>query len=62
VGKRFSTPIQTAPGAHPASYAMSTRSSRGYSGWGVALATHPNLVPRLKKEKRNSSMPTILPP
>ena len=46
-GARFSAPVQTGPGAHPASYAMGTGSrSRGLSGWrgGVALTTHPHLV------------------
>jgi hypothetical protein len=42
VGAKFSTPVQTCPGAHPASYIMGTGSlSWGYSGRGVALTTHP---------------------
>ena len=44
---RFSAPVQTGPGAHPASYTMGTR---GYSGRGVAFTTHPHLAYRLKKE------------
>jgi hypothetical protein len=39
------------PGAHPASYMMDTGSFLGrQSGWGMALATHLQLAPRLKKE------------
>ena len=41
-GVGFSAPVQTGPGAHPASL------SQGYSGWGLVLTTHPYLVPRLK--------------
>jgi len=42
VGARFSALVQTGPGAHPASYTMGTGSlSRGKSGRGVALITHP---------------------
>ena len=42
LGVRFSTPIQTGPGAHPASYKMGTGSlSRWKSDRGVALTTHP---------------------
>jgi hypothetical protein len=42
VGARFSAPIHTGPAAHPASYKMDTWSlSRGQSGRGVALTTHP---------------------
>ena len=47
----FSAPVQTGPGAHPAScrLTMGTRSlSRG--GRGMALTTHPYVAPRLKKE------------
>jgi len=51
VGTRFSAHVQTGPGAHPASYTMGTGFFLGVKcGRGVALTTHPNLVPRLKKE------------
>jgi hypothetical protein len=45
-GARFSAPVQTGPGAHPASCTMDT----GYfpevkSGRGVRLTPHPLLVP-----------------
>ena len=39
-GARFSAPVQTGPGAHPASYTMGTGSCPGVkSGRGVALTT-----------------------
>ena len=42
VGARFSAPVQTGPGAHPASCTMGTRSFPGAKrGLGVALTTHP---------------------
>jgi hypothetical protein len=45
-GARFSAPVQTGPGAHPASYTMGTGVKR--PGHGV---DHPlNLAPRLKIE------------
>jgi hypothetical protein len=49
-GVKFSAPVQTGPGDHPASYIKGTGSFLGQSGRGVALATHPHLAPRLKKE------------
>ena len=50
-GARFFAPVQTGPGAHPASYTMGTGSFPGVKcGRGVALTTHTHLVPRLKKE------------
>jgi len=51
VGTKFSAPVLSGHGTHPASYTMGTGSlSRGLSGRGVALTTHPYLEPRLKKE------------
>jgi hypothetical protein len=45
-GKRFSAPVQTSPGAHPASCTMVTRSFPGIkSGQGLTLIPHPLLVP-----------------
>jgi len=45
VGARFSAPVQTGPGAHPASCSMGTRSFPGVkSGRGMTLAPHPLLV------------------
>ena len=44
--------IRVSPGAHPASYTMGTRSVPGGGGVkrprGMALTTHPHLVPRLR--------------
>ena len=43
---RFFTPVQTGPGAHPASCTMGTRSFPVVnSGWVVTLTPHPLLVP-----------------
>jgi hypothetical protein len=45
-GARFSAPVQTCPGAHPASCTMGTGSFRGVKrGRGVTLTPHPLLVP-----------------
>jgi hypothetical protein len=45
-GARFSAPVQTGPGAHPASCTMGTGSFPGVkSDRGVTLAPHPLLVP-----------------
>ena len=53
-GARFSTPVQTGPGADPASNAVGTGSvygcGGGVSGRGVALTTCPYVVSMLKKE------------
>jgi hypothetical protein len=49
VGARFSAPVQTGPGAHPASCTMGTWSFLGVeSGRGMTLTPHPLLVPRSK--------------
>jgi hypothetical protein len=45
-GARFSAPVQTGPGAHPASCTMATGSFPGVErGQGVTLTPHPLLVP-----------------
>jgi hypothetical protein len=45
VGARFSTPVQTGPGAHPASCTMGTGSFPGVkSSRGETLTPHPLLV------------------
>ena len=42
VGARFSAPVQTGPGGHPASYTIGTESCLGVkSGRGVTLTPHP---------------------
>jgi hypothetical protein len=56
VAARFSVPVQTGPGAHPASYTMSTGSFPGVNGRGVALTTHPNLAPMSEKELSYTSI------
>jgi hypothetical protein len=49
-GARFSAPVQTGPGAHPASCKMGTGSfPEVESGRGVTLTPHPLLVLRSKK-------------
>jgi len=46
VGARFSTPVQTGPGAHPASCTLGTGFLPGVkSGEGVTLTSHPLLLP-----------------
>jgi hypothetical protein len=45
-GARFSPPVQTCPGAHPASCTMGTGSFPGVkTGWGMTLTPHPLLLP-----------------
>jgi hypothetical protein len=44
---RFSAPVQTGPGAHPASCTMGTGSFPGVKcGWVVLMTTHPLLMPQ----------------
>ena len=51
VGARFSAPVQTGSGAHPASCTMGIGSFPGVkSGRGVRLTPHPLLVPLVMKE------------
>ena len=57
-GARFSAPLQTGPGAHPASCTMGTRSFPGVkSGRGVTLIRHPLLVPRSRKSRAIPLLP-----
>jgi len=49
-GRDFLHSSRLARGAHPTSYTLGTRSFPGVKGRGMALTTHPHLVPRLKKE------------
>jgi len=58
VGARFSAPVQTGPGAHPASCTMGTGSFPGVrSGWGVTLSPHPLLVPWSRKSRAIPLLP-----
>ena len=51
LGARFSAPVQTGPGARPASCTVGTGSFPGVkSGRGVTLTPHPLLVPLVMKE------------
>jgi hypothetical protein len=47
---RWGQDFRIRPAAHPASNTMTASLSRGCSGRGVVLPTHPDLAPRLKKE------------
>jgi hypothetical protein len=59
VGVRFSAPVQTGPGAHPASCTMDTGAfPRVKCGRGVLLTPHPLLVPRPWKN-RAIPLPTL---
>ena len=50
-GTRFSAPVQTGPGTHPASFTMGTRSfPKVKGGRSVTLTPHPLLVPLVMKE------------
>jgi len=52
MGARFSAPVQTGPGAHPASCTMGTGSFPGVkNGRGVTLTPHPLLVPWSRKSR-----------
>ena len=52
VGTRFSAPVQTDPGSHPASCTMGTGSfPRVKSGRGVTLTPHPLLVSWSRKSR-----------
>ena len=52
-------PVQTSPGAHPASCTMGTRSFPGVKyGQGVLLTTHPLLAPR-SWNSRAIPLPTL---
>ena len=58
VGARFSAPVQTGPGAHPASCTMGTRSFPGVkSGRGVTLTLQPLLVPWSRKGRAIPLLP-----
>jgi hypothetical protein len=50
VRARFSAPVQTGPGAHPASYTVGTGSLPGVRWPGRGVEHPPHLAPRLKKE------------
>ena len=47
---KFSAPVQTGPGAHPASYTVGTGYLMGVKRPGRGVDYPPQLVPRLKEE------------
>jgi hypothetical protein len=49
-GIGFSAPLQTGPGAHPASYTMGTVSLFRVKRPGRGVEHPPHIAPRLKKE------------
>jgi len=49
-GSRFSAPVLSGPGAHPASYTMGTESFLAVKLPARGVTTHPLLAPRLKEE------------
>ena len=58
VGTRFSAPVQTGPGAHPASCTMGTVSfPEVKSGRGVTLTPHPLLVQSSRKGRAIPLLP-----
>ena len=58
VGARFSTPVQTGPGDHPASCTMGTGSFSGVKcSWGVTLTPHLLLVPWSRKSRAIPLLP-----
>ena len=58
MGARFSAPVQTDPGAHPASCTMGTGSFPGVkSGRSVMLTPHPVLVPWSWKDRAIPLLP-----
>ena len=58
VGARFSAPVQTSPGAHPASCTMGTGSFPGVkSCWGVTLTPHPLLM---RWSRKSRAIPLLL--
>ena len=57
-GARFSSPVQTDPGAHPASCTMGTGSFPGVkSVQDVTLTPHPLLVPWSRKDRAIPLLP-----
>ena len=58
MGTRFSSPVQTGPGAHTASCKMGTGSFPGVkSGRGVTLTPHPFLMPWSRKSRAIPLLP-----
>ena len=63
MGARFSAPVQTGPGAHPAYCTMGTGSFPGVkSGRSVTLTPHPLLVPWSRKGRAIPLLPWAIRP
>ena len=58
-GAKFSAPVQTGPGAHPASCTIGTGSFLGVKWPGRGVDHPPHLAPRLKKEYCYTSTPPL---
>jgi hypothetical protein len=58
-GARFSAPVHTGPGAHPASYSMGTGSFPGVKRSKRGVDRSPHLAPKLKKEYSCTSTPFL---
>jgi hypothetical protein len=58
-GARFSAPVQTGPGAHPASCTMGTGSFPGVKRPGPGTDHTTHLAPRLKEEYSYTSTPPL---
>ena len=56
-GARYYAPVQTCPGAHPASCTMGTGSFLGVKRTGRDVDHPTHLAPRLKKEYKYTSTP-----
>ena len=59
VGARFSAPVQTGLGAHPASNTIGTGSFPGAKRPGHGVDHPPHLASRLKKEQSYTSAPSL---
>jgi len=61
VSTRFSAPVPTCPGAHPASFTMGTESFPKVKRPGCGIDNPPHLVPKLKKEYNYTTAPPLSP-
>ena len=59
MGARFSAPVHTGLGAHPASYTMGTGSFPGVKRQERGVDHPPHLAPRLKEEYSYTSAPPL---
>jgi hypothetical protein len=59
VGARFSAPVQTGPGAHPASCTIGTGYFPGVNRPRRSVDYPPHITPTLKKEYISNSTPHV---